>query len=34
VVILGVALVGLVLYRHRSNIGRLATGRELKITAS
>ena len=34
VVILGVALVGLVLYRHRSNIGRLATGRELKITAN
>jgi acyl phosphate:glycerol-3-phosphate acyltransferase len=33
VIILGVALVGLVLYRHRSNIERLATGRELKITA-
>jgi len=33
VVILGVALVGLVLYRHRSNIERLASGRELKITA-
>ena len=33
VVVLGVALVGLVLYRHRGNIGRLATGRELKITA-
>jgi acyl phosphate:glycerol-3-phosphate acyltransferase len=33
VVILGVALVGLVLYRHRHNIERLATGRELKITA-
>ena len=33
VIVLGVALVGLVLYRHRSNIGRLATGRELKITA-
>ena len=32
VIALGVALVGLVLYRHRSNIGRLATGRELKIT--
>jgi len=32
VVILGVALVGLVLYRHRHNIERLATGRELKIT--
>jgi len=33
VIILGMALVGLVLYRHRSNIERLATGRELKITA-
>src|SRR3989440_6802237 len=33
VVVLGVALTGLVLYRHRSNIERLATGRELKITA-
>ena len=33
VIILGIALVGLVLYRHRSNIERLATGRELKITA-
>jgi len=32
VVILGVALTGLVLYRHRSNIERLASGRELKIT--
>ena len=32
VIILGGALVGLVLYRHRSNIERLATGRELKIT--
>ena len=32
VVVLGVALTGLVLYRHRSNIERLATGRELKIT--
>jgi acyl phosphate:glycerol-3-phosphate acyltransferase len=32
VVILGVALVGLVLYRHRHNIERLANGRELKIT--
>lgn len=32
VVILGVALVGLVLYRHRQNIERLASGRELKIT--
>ena len=34
VVVLGVALTGLVLYRHRSNIGRLATGRELKITTN
>ena len=34
VVVLGVALTGLVLYRHRSNIERLATGRELKITAN
>jgi acyl phosphate:glycerol-3-phosphate acyltransferase len=34
VVILGVALTGLILYRHRSNIERLASGRELKITAS
>jgi len=33
VVILGVALLGLVLYRHRHNIERLANGRELKITA-
>jgi glycerol-3-phosphate acyltransferase PlsY len=33
VIVLGVALVGLVLYRHRGNIERLATGRELKITA-
>jgi acyl phosphate:glycerol-3-phosphate acyltransferase len=32
VVVLGVALVGLVLYRHRHNIERLANGRELKIT--
>jgi len=32
VIVLGVALVGLVLYRHRGNIERLATGRELKIT--
>jgi acyl phosphate:glycerol-3-phosphate acyltransferase len=32
VVILGVALLGLVLYRHRHNIERLANGRELKIT--
>ena len=34
VVILGMALAGLILYRHRSNIERLATGRELKITAT
>jgi len=34
VVVLGVALTGLVLYRHRSNIERLATGRELKITTN
>ena len=34
VIVLGVALVGLVLYRHRGNIGRLATGRELKITTN
>jgi acyl phosphate:glycerol-3-phosphate acyltransferase len=34
VVVLGVALTALVLYRHRGNIGRLATGRELKITAN
>ncbi|HEY8677407.1 MAG TPA: glycerol-3-phosphate 1-O-acyltransferase PlsY [Candidatus Dormibacteraeota bacterium] len=32
VILLGIALAGLVFYRHRSNIGRLATGRELKIT--
>jgi acyl phosphate:glycerol-3-phosphate acyltransferase len=32
VIILGVILVGLVLYRHRGNIERLARGRELKIT--
>jgi acyl phosphate:glycerol-3-phosphate acyltransferase len=34
VVLLGIALTGLVLYRHRGNIGRLASGRELKITAN
>jgi len=33
VIALGVALLGLVLYRHRQNIERLASGRELKITA-
>jgi glycerol-3-phosphate acyltransferase PlsY len=32
-VLLGVALVGLVGYRHRHNIERLASGRELKLTA-
>jgi acyl phosphate:glycerol-3-phosphate acyltransferase len=32
VVILGLALTGLILYRHRSNIERLASGRELKLT--
>ena len=32
VILLGIALGGLVFYRHRSNIGRLAAGRELKIT--
>ena len=32
VIVLGVVLAGLVLYRHRSNIERLARGRELKIT--
>jgi glycerol-3-phosphate acyltransferase PlsY len=32
VIILGVTLAGLVLIRHRSNIERLARGRELKIT--
>jgi len=32
VILLGTARAGLVFYRHRSNIGRLATGRELKIT--
>jgi glycerol-3-phosphate acyltransferase PlsY len=34
VVLLGIALAGLIFYRHRSNIERLASGRELKITAS
>jgi glycerol-3-phosphate acyltransferase PlsY len=33
VIILGVALAGLILFRHRINIERLATGKELKITA-
>jgi glycerol-3-phosphate acyltransferase PlsY len=33
VIVLGLALAGLVLYRHRHNIERLANGRELKITA-
>jgi glycerol-3-phosphate acyltransferase PlsY len=32
VIILGITLAGLVLIRHRSNIERLARGRELKIT--
>jgi glycerol-3-phosphate acyltransferase PlsY len=32
VIALGIALGGLVFYRHRANIGRLVTGRELKIT--
>src|SRR5438270_1508022 len=32
-VALGVVLVGLVAYRHRDNIERLASGRELKLTA-
>jgi acyl phosphate:glycerol-3-phosphate acyltransferase len=31
-ILLGIALGGLVFYRHRSNIERLASGRELKIT--
>jgi glycerol-3-phosphate acyltransferase PlsY len=31
VVVLGIALLGLVLYRHRHNIERLASGRELKL---
>jgi glycerol-3-phosphate acyltransferase PlsY len=34
VILLGFALSGLVLYRHRSNIERLASGRELKITTN
>src|SRR6202521_6062295 len=34
VVVLGVVLAALILYRHRINLERLATGRELKITAS
>jgi glycerol-3-phosphate acyltransferase PlsY len=34
VVVLGVLLAALILYRHRINIERLATGRELKITAN
>jgi glycerol-3-phosphate acyltransferase PlsY len=33
VVVLGVVLAALILFRHRINIERLATGRELKITA-
>ena len=33
VVVLGLALLGLVFYRHRHNIERLATGRELKLTS-
>src|SRR4030081_3350247 len=33
VIILGVALACLILFRHRINIERLATGKELKITA-
>jgi glycerol-3-phosphate acyltransferase PlsY len=33
VVVLGVILAALILFRHRINIERLATGRELKITA-
>src|ERR1700732_3498104 len=32
VVVLGVALAALILFRHRINIERLATGREIKIT--
>lgn len=32
VVVLGVVLLGLILYRHRHNIERLASGRELKLT--
>ena len=34
VLVLGLVLVGLVILRHRGNIVRLATGRELKITAT
>jgi len=34
VLVLGLVLVGLVVLRHRGNIERLATGRELKITAT
>lgn len=34
VVVLGLALAGLIFYRHRHNIERLATGRELKLTAN
>jgi glycerol-3-phosphate acyltransferase PlsY len=33
VIALGVVLVGLTFYRHRHNIERLASGRELKLTA-
>ena len=33
VILLGVVLVGLIFYRHRLNIERLASGRELKLTA-
>jgi glycerol-3-phosphate acyltransferase PlsY len=33
VIILGAALLGLVVYRHRGNIERLASGREIKLTA-
>ena len=32
VVVLGVALAGMIFYRHRHNIERLASGRELKLT--
>jgi acyl phosphate:glycerol-3-phosphate acyltransferase len=34
VLVLGLVLVGLVVLRHRGNIERLATGRELKITTT
>ena len=34
VVILGIVLTALIVFRHRINIERLATGRELKITAN